>query len=155
MWPRAASYYILVMKEILNVSITLNQLLLILKHPSFNSKTLQNDLSIFKLSQSLALSNSIQIACLPPSAGFPNKFNVPTYASGWGLMNENDNYIPDILQNVILTIYPPATCNNVGPISSNGQICAGVLAGGKDTCSGDSGIMNYSVCKLPNLKVKF
>lgn len=116
----------------------------VIQHPEFSSETLLNDLSIFKLNTSVELSKTIQIACLPLSAGFPNKFNVTTYASGWGLESENAQNIPSILQNVKLTIYTGPTCNNVDQYPDwNKQICAGDLAGGKDTCSGDSGSAIY------------
>ena len=36
-----------------------------LKHPSFNPKTLQNDIAILKLAQPVTLSKTVQVACLP------------------------------------------------------------------------------------------
>jgi len=42
--------------------------------------------------------------------------------------------------NVKLTVYPSSNCKFVNSVFNwNGQMCAGEIAGGKDTCLGDSG----------------
>ena len=90
--------------------------------------------------------------------------NQETWAIGWGHTSEGGirlslsfylnwnvsthfsfcktGSISNQLRNVKMTIYSSSDCNTVYPVAQknwNAQICAGELAGGKDTCQGDSG----------------
>jgi len=50
--------------------------------------------------------------------------------------------LSDVLNNVKLTVYQTSLCDNVLSTLTknwNSQMCAGELAGGKDSCQGDSG----------------
>ncbi len=54
----------------------------------------------------------------------------------------HDGSPSNLLRNVKLKVYDPDFCEHVLPIYKknwSNQICAGELAGGKDTCQGDSG----------------
>lgn len=90
----------------------------------------------------MTLNNYIQLACLPSRSKsyYPSDVYIDSYAVGWGSLKENEN-IADILHNVKLKIYPFKECNNITGLDGDDltQICAGELAGGKDTCYGDSG----------------
>jgi complement component 2/CUB/sushi domain-containing protein len=58
---------------------------------------------------------------------------------------------------VKITIYPGSSCDSVLPELEknwNSEICAGELAGGKDTCFGDSGGSLYAKA-IFNGKEKF
>lgn len=88
-----------------------------------------NDIAILRLSENVELKRNIQIACLPPnkSSSYP-KHNVDTWAIGWGLLDENDNYVAESLQNVKFTIYNSSMCSGVSVDAIkdwNKQICAG------------------------------
>ena len=68
-----------------------------------------------------------------------------------------DAELSDELRNVKITIYPSSSCDSVSLETVknwNSQICAGELAGGKDTCFGDSGGSLYAK-GLVNGKEKF
>jgi secreted trypsin-like serine protease len=69
-------------------------------------------------------------------------------ASGWGLTAVDSETGAEDLLKVTLNIYDNAECAARYPAELNrklprgivnSQLCAGYLAGGKDTCQGDSG----------------
>ncbi len=96
-----------------------------------------------KLSQDVQLNEFIQIACLPKLKS--NYYPIPTidsWAVGWGTVSSGSTLTSNILKNVKLTLYPASKCNAVSPLimkNWQAQICAGDVAGGKDSCQGDSG----------------
>jgi secreted trypsin-like serine protease len=116
-----------------------------IKHEDYDSKNYLNDIAILKLKREVSLNTNIQIACLPPSqsSSYP-AFNQSSWTVGWGTESEDgglDN-LSNVLKNVKLTIYPSSFCENVlSTITKNwnSQICSGEMAGGKDSCKGDSG----------------
>ncbi len=67
---------------------------------------------------------------------------------GWG-HTTYEGSSPSKLNNVKLTVYSNTTyCSKVSPFAAknwNKQLCAGEIAGGKDTCQGDSGgLQNFT-----------
>jgi trypsin len=107
-------------------------------HENYSSSDYSNDIALLFLPTNVTLNNYIQIACLPKESSntYPGT-NVSVYAAGWGTLSSGGNQ-PDKLQNVKLTAYPASSCTKVNQLT-NGQICAGLYSGGKDTCQGDSG----------------
>ena len=111
-------------------------------HPEFNlDGRYLNDIAVLKLAWEVELNDNIQLACLPD----PNKPIYPSasggmsaYAMGWGTMSEGSRETSDVLQNVVLDVLDgPKSCPyNPKFVNWDVQICAGVLAGGKDTCQG-------------------
>lgn len=100
-----------------------------------------NDIALLHLSKDVALTDTIQVACLPNeySTTFPSRFTYPTvYAVGWGTLSSGGSQ-PNNLQDVSLSIYSNSACSGVGSTDSSKQMCVGDLAGNKDTCQGDSG----------------
>ena len=99
-----------------------------------------NDIGILKLSSEVNLNSYVQTACLPdPSqSGYPVAANQNGYIVGWGTLSEGGSS-PDNLQNTKITVYSENSCSNVYPNvvkNWNSQVCAGNIAGGKDTCQG-------------------
>jgi len=107
-------------------------------HPSYaNDDTQQfNDIALLKLA-SPADAPVARLATVKPGAG------LQALTTGWGRTNavsvdgQVDQY-PQELQEVNVDTHELSSCNN-GVAVQDSQICAGVLDGGKDSCSGDSG----------------
>ncbi|XP_053864840.1 chymotrypsin-like elastase family member 2A [Malaclemys terrapin pileata] len=98
-----------------------------------------NDIALIKLSQSVALSNQIQPACLPPANSLLAS-GVICYVTGWGRLQTN-GALPDILQQWRLVVVDYATCslpNWWGSIVKPTMICA-VSDGVISSCNWDSG----------------
>ncbi len=105
----------------------------IIKHPNFNSTTLENDIALIELSSNSTLGTPINIYNSGSSlSGFDST------AIGWGTTSFNGSSSPT-LREVVLPIVSNSTCNSVmGGILSS-MVCAGFTSGGKDACQGDSG----------------
>lgn len=80
------------------------------------------------MSKEVALSNKIQPVCLPR----PNKLNYPAninvYAIGWGVLNELENKVSDVLYNVKLKLFHRSACKLVAHGTKKNwtnQICSG------------------------------
>uniref|UniRef100_A0A8C6F3S0 pancreatic elastase II n=1 Tax=Monodon monoceros TaxID=40151 RepID=A0A8C6F3S0_MONMO len=97
-----------------------------------------NDIALLKLANPIALTDKIQLSCLPPTGAIlPN--NYICYVTGWGRLQSN-RALPDILQQGELLAVDSATCSQPGCWGSTvktNMICAGgdVIS----SCNGDSG----------------
>lgn len=117
-------------------------------HPEYNldGERLLNDIAIIKLAWEVELNDNIQLACLPDpnDPEYPNiRRNasdvVDAYIMGWGALDETTQIQPEALQNVVIELFDgPAECKFYPPDHTNWstQLCAGYMAGGKDTCQG-------------------
>uniref|UniRef100_A0A8C4LTD4 trypsin n=1 Tax=Equus asinus TaxID=9793 RepID=A0A8C4LTD4_EQUAS len=95
----------------------------VIRHPSYNSRTYDNDILLIKLSSPASINS--KVSCL---------------ISGWGnTLSSGSNY-PNLLQCLNAPILSDSSCRSSYPnqITSN-MFCAGFLEGGKDSCQGDSG----------------
>ncbi|MCJ8743778.1 hypothetical protein PDJAM_G00098100 [Pangasius djambal] len=106
----------------------------VLRHPNYDSWTIDNDIMLIKLSQPAMLNNNVQPVALPkscPSAG------TWCTVSGWGktLSTTADRNKLQCLEVPILSDWD---CNCYAGIITNTMFCAGFLEGGRD-CRGDSG----------------
>uniref|UniRef100_A0A2K6UUP7 trypsin n=1 Tax=Saimiri boliviensis boliviensis TaxID=39432 RepID=A0A2K6UUP7_SAIBB len=93
----------------------------IIRHPNYNSATMDNDIMLIKLSSSATINSRCLI-------------------SGWGnTLSSGTNY-PDLLQCLKAPVLSDTACRTAypGKITTN-MICLGFLEGGKDSCQGDSG----------------
>lgn len=111
-------------------------------HDNYVSAEYGYDIAIIRLAQAVDVSDTVNIACLPPSASFDVEVYKPVVITGFGLTSE-DGRLPYTLQQAIIQLLPncrrayeyyrPAT-----------QICAGLPRGGKDTCQGKNSILAAS-----------
>ncbi|XP_062955320.1 cationic trypsin-3-like isoform X2 [Cynocephalus volans] len=109
----------------------------VIKHPKFNSYTLDNDIMLIKLSSAATLNSEVSTISLPSSCA---SSGTKCLISGWGnTLSSGTNY-PDLLQCLEAPILSDSSCQKAypGEITSN-MICVGYLEGGKDSCQGDSG----------------
>nr|ABI63359.1 protease serine 2 preproprotein [Homo sapiens] len=94
----------------------------IIRHPKYNSRTLDNDILLIKLS-SPAVINSRE-----------------SLISGWGNTLSSGADYPDELQCLDAPVLSQAECEASYPGKiTNNMFCVGFLEGGKDSCQGDSG----------------
>uniref|UniRef100_A0A8C5Q0A6 Peptidase S1 domain-containing protein n=1 Tax=Leptobrachium leishanense TaxID=445787 RepID=A0A8C5Q0A6_9ANUR len=107
------------------------------RHSGYNSRTLDNDIMLVKLSSPATLNSFVGTVPLPsgcPSAG------TSCLIAGWGnTLSSGSNY-PSLLQCVDAPVLTDAQCNTAYPGEiTNNMICVGYIEGGKDSCQGDSG----------------
>ena len=113
----------------------------IVRHPSFEISTWQDDIALLKLDRPAVLNGHVALASLIESPADDGLVRVNTLATatGWGQVSET-GASATILQEVSVPIVSNTTCGAVLSIPiTNGMICAGYATGGKDACKGDSG----------------
>ncbi|KAM4704538.1 trypsin-like [Rhinophrynus dorsalis] len=109
----------------------------IIRHPSYNSRTIDNDIMLIKLASAATLNSYVKPVALPSGCAAAGTMCL---ISGWGnTLSSGTNY-PNLLQCLDAPILTSTQCSNAypGQITSN-MICVGFLEGGKDSCQGDSG----------------
>ncbi|KAB8291309.1 hypothetical protein EYC80_009995 [Monilinia laxa] len=112
----------------------------IVVHPSYSSSTTNNDIALWHLSTALPASSTIGYATLPAQGSDPVVGSTTTVA-GWGLTSESGSTLPSALRKVSVPVISRASCQaeyGTSAVTTN-MWCAGLAAGGKDSCSGDSG----------------
>eukprot|EP00075_Anas_platyrhynchos_P025987 XP_027315240.1 trypsin I-P1 isoform X1 [Anas platyrhynchos] len=109
----------------------------IIRHPNYSSRTLNNDIMLIKLASAVDYSADVQPIALPTSCA---KAGTECLISGWGNTLSSGTYYPELLQCLQAPILTNQECQDAypGEITSN-MICIGFLEGGKDSCQGDSG----------------
>jgi len=114
----------------------------VIKHQSYNPRSMNNDIAMFKLSKPVQFNKYVQPACLPSG---PPPVGSSCMITGWG-KTRHPGSMTSVLQQADLTIVDARTCerhNRRGgiPISvTSSMVCAG--SGGrsrKSGCHGDSG----------------
>ncbi|CAL8382114.1 unnamed protein product [Arctogadus glacialis] len=117
-------------------------------HPKWDSRTINNDISLIKLASPAVLGTNVSPVCLGESSDvFAPGMKCVT--SGWGLTRYNAPSTPNILQQAALPLLSNEECslswgNNM---ISDVMICAG--AAGATSCMGDSG--GPLVCQKDNV----
>uniref|UniRef100_A0A8D2D454 trypsin n=1 Tax=Sciurus vulgaris TaxID=55149 RepID=A0A8D2D454_SCIVU len=109
----------------------------IIRHPSYNQNTYNNDIMLIKLNSPATISSRVSTVSLPkscPSAG------TQCLVSGWGNTVSSGSKYPSLLQCLDAPVLSDSSCRSSypGKITSN-MFCLGFLEGGKDSCQGDSG----------------
>ncbi|XP_051986311.1 transmembrane protease serine 9-like [Xyrauchen texanus] len=113
----------------------------VITHPSYNSNTNDNDITLLHLSSPVTFNDYIRPVCL---AAQNSVFAAGTssWITGWGDVTSGVSLsAPGTLQETMVLVVDNSQCNNLlgaGSVTNN-MICAGLLQGGKDTCQGDSG----------------
>ncbi|KAG5679816.1 hypothetical protein PVAND_009354 [Polypedilum vanderplanki] len=113
----------------------------IIPHPNFNEYSLDYDFSLLKLTNAIVLDGITKDKVQLPTQDEILAKGIAMFVSGWGA-TLNPNQSTSILRGVTITSIDFDTCNLIylrdGGLGAS-QICAGELAGGKDSCYGDSG----------------
>ncbi|KAH8892621.1 trypsin-like serine protease [Thozetella sp. PMI_491] len=115
----------------------------IVPHPSYadtSAGTPNNDMALWHLASPLTASSTIGYATLPAQGSDPASGTTTTTA-GWGLTSESGSTLPSALRKVSVPVITRASCQSeygTSAVTTN-MFCAGLAAGGKDSCSGDSG----------------
>nr|XP_031319975.1 chymotrypsin-C isoform X1 [Camelus dromedarius] len=108
-------------------------------HENWNSFLIRNDIALIKLAESVELSDTIQVACLPEEGSLlPQDY--PCYVTGWGRLWTNGP-IADELQQGLQPIVDHDTCSQRdwwGSTVRDTMVCAGG-DGVISACNGDSG----------------
>jgi len=111
-------------------------------HPHYDLITYENDICLLKLSTPVNFTDYIQPICLA-SADSTFHTGINSWVTGWGTTVPNDSSSqPDILQEVTLQILGNNECqcnHRHSFVITENMLCAGVRAGGMDSCQGDSG----------------
>ncbi|XP_078674675.1 plasminogen-like [Branchiostoma floridae x Branchiostoma belcheri] len=109
----------------------------VIVHQSWNSNTVQNDLTLMKLSSPVELTDQVSPACLPEA---DTPAGTECYTTGWGTTGSGQ--LSEVLLQGKVPIVAPSTCVSylgASSIDTNTMICAGYEQGGVDACQGDSG----------------
>ncbi|KAM5190218.1 trypsin-4 [Callospermophilus lateralis] len=109
----------------------------VIRHPSYSSRTLDNDIMLIKLASPATINTRVATVSLPTSCA---PAGTQCLISGWGnTLSSGVNY-PDLLQCLRAPLLSQAQCEAAYPGQiTNNMVCAGFLEGGKDSCQGDSG----------------
>ncbi|RXM36044.1 Chymotrypsinogen 2 [Acipenser ruthenus] len=119
----------------------------VITHPEWNPYTINNDISLVKLTAPVSFNARVAPVCLP-SASDDFQGGSLCVTSGWGLTRYNALFTPNKLQQTALPLLTNAECSSYwGDKISDVMICAG--AAGATSCMGDSG--GPLVCEKDNV----
>jgi trypsin len=109
----------------------------VINHPRFSLSTLSYDFSIIKLKSDIKLVPGVKEVVALPSENDKTAANTEVFVSGFGLINENAISTDSRLRGIVVPIVDQKVCRRSYPFLLTDQmICAGLSAGGKDSCSG-------------------
>ncbi|XP_051485354.1 chymotrypsin-like protease CTRL-1 [Apus apus] len=106
-------------------------------HPNWNPNTMNNDITLLRLSSPAQLGPRVSTVCLPPpNMAIPN--NLQCVTTGWGRTNPNSQALATRLQQVTVPLIPTSQCMQYwGNRITSSMLCAGGV--GASSCQGDSG----------------
>jgi trypsin len=115
----------------------------VMKHPGYNSNTMDNDIALVKVSTPFNLGGCVGAVCLPTDDVAPDS---RCWISGWGTLSSGGDQ-PAIMQEVEVKIISNQDCMSHPHEYAEGQILPSMLcAQGRnstgqptDACQGDSG----------------
>ncbi|KAJ4949266.1 hypothetical protein JOQ06_020782 [Pogonophryne albipinna] len=117
-----------------NVSKTIDKIIV---HPMYYSFNVDNDMALLKLSSPVNFTDYIQPVCLA-SENSTFYTGVSSWVVGFGA-NSSGGSNADTLQEVRVPIVGNNECTCAYHDLTDNMICAGLRAGGNDSCLGDSG----------------
>jgi len=107
-------------------------------HPEWDPNTLSNDIALVELPEPINFNDYIKPSCQPAASDSADVGELVT-CTGWGKPSDSAGGISPVLRMVEdLPIISNAECNAIYGIVGDGVVCIDT-AGGKGTCSGDSG----------------
>ena len=110
----------------------------IVRHPDYHDGSFDNDVALFELATPAAAATIKFIDTQMPALESANR---PVTVIGWG--TTDDGELSDVLRQVEIPLVDLTTCRLSYGIFANkvtdNMLCAGLKAGGKDSCQGDSG----------------
>jgi len=113
----------------------------VVRHPSYNPRTFENDVALFKLSRPAQYNRYVQPVCLPSSEVAPGSTCVLT---GWGKIR-HPGQMYHILQQVNLPVPSNRVCDSLNWRSIHIHVRPSMICGGdggrsrRGGCHGDSG----------------
>lgn len=114
----------------------------VIKHPSYNSDTLENDLALLELEQEVPSPWQIPALVNANPASAAHRAGQELMLLGWGRTIVWNPFTPTVLHRVTIPLLDDETCSTLyrdyGFIGVN-SLCAGLRDGGKGLCAGDSG----------------
>ncbi|XP_065204393.1 serine protease persephone-like isoform X2 [Planococcus citri] len=115
-------------------------------HPNYKAPSYYNDISLFELNTTVAMSPFVRPACLHTSTA--SQVNSKASITGWGAVGHGYRHSDHLLKATI-EVMDDERCRESYNTKSdvrlsqgydaNSMMCAGDYAGVNDTCSGDSG----------------
>ncbi|XP_046846328.1 trypsin-like [Xenia sp. Carnegie-2017] len=111
-------------------------------HPQYNKKTIDYDIAIIELKESVNFTKRIKPVCINTGLDFTGQ---RCYITGWGTL-QSRGLFPKVLQEAQVPIVTAEECKIIYKSTiTDRMLCAGFPRGGVDTCQGDSG--GPLVCK--------
>lgn len=109
----------------------------IIAHPQFSMRTLNYDFAILKVQTPITLIPKVKEIIKLPAADDIISDNVEVFVTGFGLTLDNSIRDDTELRGVVVPVVGKKICKRAYPFLITDQmVCAGLAAGGKDSCSG-------------------
>lgn len=118
-------------------------------HKSYRFSSRDNDIALLKLLHPVRLTEHVGLACLPSRSAEPPSGTLCTI-TGWGHLQYNAGWSPDVLHTAQVPLVSLSTCRTISHNSqlTRNMLCAGWAEGGPDACQNDSG--GPLVCPIPD-----
>lgn len=109
----------------------------VINHPRFSLSSLNYDFAILKLKSEIKLQQGVKEVIALPLEKDKITADTKVFVSGFGLTMDNAISSDSRLRGVVVPIVDQRVCRRAYPFLLTDQmICAGLSAGGKDSCSG-------------------
>ncbi|CAG7718808.1 unnamed protein product [Allacma fusca] len=107
-------------------------------HPNYDAWTVFNDVALLTLTTPLTLNGAVNAIILPPEGHLAVGVGL---ASGWGISNQEEDKLSDILQKVGVPLATDEICREAYDPTDilDSMLCAGFPSGEHDVCRGDAG----------------